>query len=216
MCSKILGNVDKIVELWLVSYLFMVTINVIAHMLLKLLKFLWKWTLIERWSAPVSQVPKHRGKLWSWTRGKFLVGEFLIKYASSQISYSKTLKNNIIWNTIMMFTVVSDETLEGHESFRSPPSITSRLRLSVCQRFHVLEYEDEGLSNFRVFPFDVPLTARGHTHLYYVWQRIHPSAAFLSRYANCLCEVHWSLCIWHARTYVDVGWCWLEAGKPRL
>ena len=95
----------------------------------------------------------------------------------------------------MMFTVVSDETREGLKSSRSPPSITSRLHLSVCRRFHVLEYEDEGLSNCRVFPFDVPLTAMRHTHLYYVWQRIHPSAAFPSRYANCLCEVHWSLCI---------------------
>ena len=42
MCSEILDNVDKVVvELWLVSYLLMATIDLIVHTWFKLLKFLW-------------------------------------------------------------------------------------------------------------------------------------------------------------------------------
>ena len=47
-CSKILDNVDKlVVELWLVPYLLMVTVNLIIDMRLKLLKLLRQWAFVE-------------------------------------------------------------------------------------------------------------------------------------------------------------------------
>ena len=85
---------------------------------------------------------------------------------------------------------------------KSSSNCVPRLPLSIDQLVHVLEDEDEGLSNHRLLPCEGPLTMTVDIRPY-VWQCKLPSSACQSQCTSDLCAVHWSSCTLHARTCVD-------------